>query len=754
MHQNIVDKCNKVAFSIISVMIGLLPFLFLPVSVGGVLALKGVLFYTGTFLAVSIWFVGQFIAGSITVPKSKTLLFVAGWVALSFIGALISKNVSVSLWGRGFALDSFATTLALGLFAFIVATIAMEEKRLAKLFVAGFLGSVITIVLQVILYVSQNTGFVAKHFAAVSNQGTLVGSWIDFGYFVSFTFLLSLLMCEVLRPKKLLKIFSYVALGVTLVVMAFLNIGIVWIISTIAALIVFVYKSSIERSGAQFLKKLNSDLQEDDSKVQVFPFFAFGSLLIGLFFFLSSASVGYGLARYAGVVFNDIRPSFGATAEVVRSSLHANPAFGVGAGRFSSAWNLYHPAGINQTTVWNTPFETGYSFFESLFATNGILPVLALLAIFILVIIQGFKSFAVALPDKFSRFISVTSLVVVTVFFILTLISTPGFILIVMSFLYLGILMGIPSLADKKKVLTFHYLKDPRTSFFAILVLVVAIMTSFSAVYFSLNKFAGTVYYNKAFFAKDAPTAIDDINEAVQLSANDVYLQARTNLFINQFNTEAKKENPDKTALQGYFSSAEQSAQAAVAWDNTDASNWLSLSQVYQLVINKDKPETAQNAEQAALQAKAHAPKNPLPLLSLAQISIATGNTDKAYGYIADAISLKPNYLDAYVLKAQLKQSAGDSNGARDALLSYTKVEPFDPSGYVVLGNYYVGIKDTANALDAFTQVKSLSPNTQGIDEVLAKLKQGGSATVQQPAVSTTTPAKAPVVKKPTTKKK
>jgi hypothetical protein len=322
----------------------------------------------------------------------------------------------------------------------------------------------------------------------------------------------------------------------------------------------------------------------------------------------------------------------------------------------------------------------------------------------------------------------------------LALTATPGIVILITSFLFVGILIGIPSLSDKKQVITFHYLKDPRTSFFAILVLVIAIMTSFSAVYFSLNKFAGTVYYNKAFYAKDAASAIASVNKSIQLSPNDVYLQARTSLLVNQFNTEAKKENPDKTTLQSYFSAAEQSAQAAVAWDSTDASNWLALSQVYQLVINKEKPETGQNAQQAVLQAIKYSPKNPLPLLSLAEISIATGDTSAAYGHIADAILLKPNYIDAYVLKAQLKQSVGDSTGARDALIAYTQVEPFDPSGFVILGNFYVGIKDTIHAIDAFTQVKTLSPQTNGIDDVIKKLRSGivASAPVVVPATTKT----------------
>ena len=102
------------------------------------------------------------------------------------------------------------------------------------------------------------------------------------------------------------------------------------------------------------------------------------------------------------------------------------------------------------------------------------------------------------------------------------------------------------------------------------------------------------------------------------------------------------------------------------------------------------------------------------------------------------------------MLKAQLKQVAGDTNGARDALLAYIQVEPFDPSGYIVLGNFYAGNKDTARAIEAFTQVKTLAPQTQGIDEVLKKLKTGVAAQAPAPATpaATSVAPKAPVKKK------
>ena len=218
MHQKIIEKFNTISFTIIAVLVGLLPFMFLPATIGGLGAAKGVLLYVGVFLAFSLWLVAQFVEGTFRVSRNPIMIALWAWLLLSLVSALTSANVSVSLWGRGFAMDSFATVLVLSLFTFLVATFAREGAKLFRLFFVMFIGTIFTVFLQIVLYVSQNVGFVAKYFSSVANQGTLVGSWVDFAYFVSFVFFLSLLVYEVLMPKeKFFKIASLVGMIISII---------------------------------------------------------------------------------------------------------------------------------------------------------------------------------------------------------------------------------------------------------------------------------------------------------------------------------------------------------------------------------------------------------------------------------------------------------------------------------------------------------------------------------------------------------
>ncbi|MBP6904902.1 MAG: tetratricopeptide repeat protein [Candidatus Pacebacteria bacterium] len=716
MYQKFITRFNTISFVTILVVCALLPLFFLPATWGGIGAIKGVLLYGGVFVAFSFWILAQFVAGSLSFPKHKAFIALGAWVVFALVSALTSQNVTVSLWGRGFVVDSFATVLALALLTFLIATFAREQKRLIVLFLATFVGSVVTVFLQVILYVSQKVPFVASHLAHVANQGTLVGSWVDFAHFVTFTFLLSLLMYEVLLPKGIFKVVSLVAMVLSIAVLVFLNFKAAWVIALVSSLLVFVYKSSVERSVAKFFPYQSVDINTDplDAAKELtprFPVASFGALIIGLFFFLSSGSIGAQLSQYAGVSFNDTRPSFVTTTHVMRATLARDPLFGIGAGRFGVAWDLHHPLSINQTGFWNTTFDTGFSMLGTTFTTNGILAGIALLALLCISLLHGFRLFNYQFPDRFSRFIAVASLIMFIAFAILFTLTSPGIVLIVFGFMYLGLLLGVSSLVGRTPVLSINYLRDPRMSFFAILVLVLVSMAGFAGAYLSGSRFASIFWYNQALIASDVATAERQLDRAISLSQNDIYWRTRSALFTRQFTDMANTASPDKGLLQTYFTQAEQSARAAVAWDTSSASNWLNLSQVYQLVAGGSTTDGYTNAVAAADAAQERGPMNPVFLLNHAQLAFLKQDTTLALQYVADALVLKSDYLDAYIVRGQIRESIGEVGAVQQEILAYTKVAPFDAQGYFLLGQAYSTVKNYQAALEAYTRAGQLSPN-------------------------------------------
>jgi hypothetical protein len=639
MYQTAVRISSSISFWIIAALAGLLPLFFLPASWGGVLSVKAVFLYSGVFLATAIWLFTQFLQGSLTVPKHRVLAVVGLWLLGVLLSTLFSANTSVSLWGRGFGIDSFIMALALGLLVFLVASYAREQKKLVTLFLATFMGSALTVLTQVVLYIVGHSSF-----AHVVTNGTIVGTWVDFSYLVTLTLIIALLMYEVLAPKGFFKIFSLATMLLCTIVLVFLNFTTAWIVTIISALLVFVYKSSVERSISKFFPA-----SDEHKPAAVFPFMSFGVLMVGVFFFLASASVGARIANSVGLSFNDARPSFATTNIVLTHSLAQDPILGAGPGRFAQAWDLHRPAAVSQSIFWNTSFESGFSTLQTMIVTNGLLPVILLLIAIALSIVHGFKLFSYKFPDRFSRFIAVATLIMVLAFTVLFFLGAVGVVLTMLGFFYIGLLVGVSQLVSKTTLVSWNYLKDPRKSFLTILLLVILMIGCVGVVYGAGKRFASVVAFSKALTAADADTAERFLARALSLTPNDIYWRARTSLHASQFVRLAQSEAPDKAKLQSTFAVAETSAQSAVVWDKTSAQNWLTLAQVYQLVVANDNPDILNAAKEAALQARTRNPNNPLYPIVQAQLAFSAKEYQTALDLYTEARTLAPGNADAWI---------------------------------------------------------------------------------------------------------
>ena len=161
-----------------------------------------------------------------------------------------------------------------------------------------------------------------------------------------------------------------------------------------------------------------------------------------------------------------------------------------------------------------------------------------------------------------------------------------------------------------------------------------------------------------------------------------------------------------------YFTQAEQSANAAVAWDTTNANNWLTLSQVYQLVASGNNADAYNNGKKAAAEAHTRNPNNPVFFLNDAQLALTQqGNTQSALDSIAKALALKGDYLDAYVMRGQIQKAGGDAKALENELVNYVRIARSDEQGYVLLSQAAGDLKDYPMALAALGQARQLAPN-------------------------------------------
>jgi hypothetical protein len=646
-----------ISFWIITIVVALLPLFFLPGSWGGIATAKSVFLYSGVFAATLCWLFAQFIAGSISVPRHRIVGVLGGWVLAVLASALASANTRVSLWGRGFAIDSFITVLVLALLAFLVASYACDHKRLVTLFLAAFIGSTVTVLLQVVLYLVHTPAL-----SQVAGTGSLVGTWVDFAYLTTLTLITALLLYEVLAPKGLFRVLALVSMSLSTVVLVFLNFKTAWLVTLIAALLVFVYKSSVERSI--------------ESRSSRFPVASFSVLMIGVFFFITAASIGVRISGAINLTINDLRPSLPTTLSVVGQSIAHDPVFGAGPGRFAQVWDRYRPVGINQTAFWNTSFDAGSGLLPTIVATQGMVPTLLLFVLIVYSIIYGFGLFGNAFPDRFSRFIATAALIMVISMAVLLGVATPGIVLVAFGFLYIGMLVGVSQLIGTTSLATWHYLKDPRKSFLTIFGIVIAIILCVVAIYKSTQRFDSIRNFNKAFSAKDTTTADQYLVRAIAQSPNDLYFRARSALYTQQFASLANQEAPDKKDLQNTFSAIEQSVRSAVSWDPTNAVNWGTLAQSYQLVAPGGNTDALAGWRDAAAKAHMLAPNHPLYVILQAQQAMTAKDYKSALDLYTSARTLAPGNPDTWIGMVDALTALDRRNEALKLLDQFAQVFP------------------------------------------------------------------------------
>jgi tetratricopeptide (TPR) repeat protein len=139
------------------------------------------------------------------------------------------------------------------------------------------------------------------------------------------------------------------------------------------------------------------------------------------------------------------------------------------------------------------------------------------------------------------------------------------------------------------------------------------------------------------------------------------------------------------------------------------------VSQVYQLVVNAQNPQAYGQSKTAADNALARNPNNPIYTLNEAQLALTKQDTDTAFSYIAQALALKKDYLDAYILKAQIEVGQGDTGAGVREITAYTAVAPYDAQGYLLLGQAQLQAKNYPDAVAAFIQAHDLAPTDPNI---------------------------------------
>ncbi len=650
MNSNIL---NKLSFLSLTIVVVLLPIFFLPFTSIPVEAAKGLFLVVGLIASVIFWTIARFSDGKIDLPRSVPILAGGGVLVATLLSTLFSKSLGLSAFGAMLDIGSFWFLFA-GILLMLMSAIIFKDQKKAQFLLFGTVASAAIVLVFQALHI-----FLPKILSLgvlVNNTDNILGSWNAFGIFAGFFVVAALFIFEFYPINRNLRVALSVLTVFAVLLIAVVNFVFVWEIVGVFALLLFVYKISI-----------NASQKEQAHKVE-FPIFSFAIILAALFFFMSSGFIGGILPSKLKISNNEVSPSFISTLSVTKSVIKSNPIFGLGPNKFGDAWALYKPTVINGTQFWDVSFNSGSGLLPTLMATTGILGILAWLAFLVLFIFSGIRWLFFSLKANANLesipFFFLALYLLCSAFFYLT-----GTVLFLLAFVFAGVFIGLVSSTRKNGEISILFLNDHRKSFFSMLLLIIVMIVSAAVGFKYIQKFASVPYFTKTLGAASIDEAETSIKKALLLHSNDLYLRTYSQVYLLKFNSIVVNggqnlSDADKASLQTSLDQAVNASQLAVNYDSKNYLNYQMLGSIYQTAGYVGVKDGYVQALEAYTKASELNPANPRLKLAMASISSAQNDTKQAKAYANQALTLKPDYIDALLALSQIAKSEGNLSEA------------------------------------------------------------------------------------------
>jgi len=687
------QKIDTIGTFIILTVAFLLPIFFLPFLSVPLQETKLFLLTAGVFLAVLLWTIARLKGNSIAIPQEK---FVIPLITLPFIAlfaSLFSGDIFHSLVGQGFQIDTVFMILILVLGFGSGVYLFNSKNKVIKLYLA------LTVSFFVLFLYQTSRLMFGEDFLSFNLFTDMVsnplGKWNDVAIFAGLITILSFTTLDILRPKGSLKILFYAGLVSSLIMLVIVNFPLVWVTVGFFAFILFV-RSFLEKKFFTRLEENEEDIQKEEtasSHRDNVSSFAMLVLILAVLFVFIGPSVDRFTSNQFGLFQVEVRPSWQSTMAITEKVYSDNIFFGVGPNNFTKEWLLNKPAGVNNTLFWNTDFSFGVAIIPTFFVTHGILSVIAWITFLMLFLWAGVRALVRLDVRAFDSYLLTSSFFLASFLWIIAIFYVPHITLFFFAFLLTGIFLATQIQAGLVQQKNFQFNKNLRAGFIGIILLFALLAVSIVGSYVSFQKFVSVVYVGKANVAAnlngDIEAAEGYINRALTFEKNDAIYRAFADVAIFKLNTVINQGGDTAEVRQQFqlvVTQAIERSRLAIVAGNTNYRNWVTLGQVYEILIPVGVEAAYENARVSYEQALVFNPQNPGIVLRLARIEVLNGNNTAARERIAEALTMKNDYTNAIFLLSQIEISEGNVGQAIASIEAATFLEPQNQLAFFQLG--------------------------------------------------------------------
>lgn len=460
-----------------------------------------------------------------------------------------------------------------------------------------------------------------------------------------------------------------------------------------------------------------------------------GIFVIGAFFYAKKATISlrYKIAiAAAAVIFlswavtiatqEAVRPNFSSSMAVGKGVLVNDGVFGIGAGDYARAWQLYRPQSVISSPYFGVDFGQGYSTMTTLFSTIGIVGMLAFLFLTLTALYNTYMSYKKAETREdhmLVGFLAISLLYFAVIAWVLPL-----------SYAMLVVWMILSGLGFAKAKLT-EYHPSKKLGFVMFPISLLLLVNAFV----TMEKTRALVVYNEAqniISTKGVtPEAAALLSKATLMYSYDAFYRAQVEFIIVEERNLLAAPATDQEALKNeYLAKSQKAVNAgleAVKANPHNYQNYVSLGRAYELAIPFEKEKGFDLAKKSYQEAIKLYPENPYLYVILARLEASAGTKEGVRTQLTEALKKKQNFADALYLMSQLEASDSKLDEAIAYAVEAVKNAPNDPLTYIQAGLLYYGKRDYQNAVTMLNTALQQDQNNANVAYFLAlALRDGG----------------------------
>lgn len=639
----IVKICDYITKYSLYVLVFLMPIFFLPWTVDVLDFNKQALLVATSFIALFAWMLKALVVGKFSIRINRVHIIVLVLLLTYVVSTIFSVMRYGSIWGwPNSSSDNLLSVIGLCIVYFLVSSVFTKKEILTSVVLIGWSTLIVGIFALLQLFGLHILPF---NFAKQISFNTIgpVGSLELF-----LAVLLPLCIIFLITSKgwlKLLFLTNIVLIFATVVLTSYAFVWWVLLIGCALVMIFGVIKRNIFSGRWMFL-----------------PMFF---LMISLFFIVLQPQIKF-MPKIPGEVYISHSSSLGIDVKTLKNF----PLFGSGPGSFSYDFAKYKDTIFNNGYLWNINFSVASSKILTHVATNGILGILAWLALMIATVFYGIKYLVFSkLKEGDSHETLLVMAVVVGIiaqsvaFFLYNSNLTLDFI----YFFFIAILVALISKESKTYTLESSSLLSLSVTFVFTLVFIFGL----GFLLLDGQRYIADVQYNRALALLqkgDVANGLPALESAVSMNPGlDLYFNQLSQTYLASIQTElqnTKLTDEQKTQrVQALIANAINTSKLSTEISPKNVNNWSVRANIYQNLIGL-VPDAHTWAISSYDEAQKLDPNNPYFLLQEGMVYYQNKDYKNAQVNLEQAVNLKADYSDALYFLGLTYEALGNTGKA------------------------------------------------------------------------------------------